>query len=63
MKKWKKGLKRLTAIALAVMMVGTTTDFLPLQYQQQKGEVLNVLAFDKCEMFAKMTNTNKNAIY
>ena len=27
MKKWKKGLKRLTAVALAVMMVGTTTDF------------------------------------
>lgn len=27
MKKWKKGLKRVTAIALAVMMVGTTTDF------------------------------------
>ena len=27
MKKWKRGLKRLTAVALAVMMVGTTVDF------------------------------------
>ena len=27
MKKWKRGLKRFTAVALAVMMVGTTVDF------------------------------------